>query len=231
MTIIPANNTLIGGNTPGATSDDWKESLQGNLYPGTSENHELTDESTPSSVVFTGGYMSKPIYDIEETEDDCIVLKFNPLGTLPEVNEPTAIDVTGTEVTLKWDAVEYADAYNIKVMDNFDDVLFQIDSISPNSYHLEGLDEKTSYMFSVQAIADKYRNSLWSEPVQFYTTEDIDGLTNNFVEDNHLVRVYDMNGFFVTECKVHDINRLNVRSGIYIIRYGNGKIRKMLITL
>ena len=70
MTIIPANNMFKGGNTPGITSTEWRQSLQGNLYPGITDNHELTDTSTPASVVFTGGYMGKPIYDIEETADD-----------------------------------------------------------------------------------------------------------------------------------------------------------------
>ncbi len=228
MTIIPANNTLIGGNNY-RSSSEWRESLQGNPYPGITENHELTDESTPASVVFRGGYMGKPIYDIEENEDGMIVLKYNPMGTLQEPQEPTSIDMTDTEATLMWNAVDEAEAYNVKVMDVFGDVVIQTDSISTNSYRLKGLEEKTSYTFSVQAIAEKYRNSMWTEAVSFWTSEDVDGLTNNIAEDMQYVRVFDLNGKMVAECKAKDIYRLSFHSGIYVIRYGNGKTRKVLI--
>ena len=230
MTIIPANNTLVGGNTPGITSALWIESLKGNLYPGTSENHELTDESTPASVVFLGQYMGKPIYDIEETEDDEIVLKYNPLGTLQEVRELTSVDLTDTEATLTWESVDEAEAYNIKVWDVFDELVLQSDSIRDLNYLIEGLEPETAYSFSVQAISDKYRNSEWAAPASFYTMQDPVGLSDSIQESPELVRVYDTNGIMVTECKANEIRRLRVRSGIYIIRYGNGKIRKTLIT-
>lgn len=230
MTIIPANNSLVGGNTPGITSTVWRESLMGNLYPGTTENHELTNESTPASVVFVGQYMNKPIYDINETEDGIIVLKFNPLGTLPEPQELLSTDVTDTEATLMWDAVDEAEVYNIRVTDMFDEVVCQTDSISALSYPIEELEPETIYSFSVQAIADKYRDSEWSAPVTFYTSQDPDGFPDSLHEDPELVRVYDTNGIMVTECKANQISRLRVRSGIYIIRYGNGKTRKTLIT-
>ena len=231
MTIIPANNMLKGGNTPGITSAEWRESLQGNLYPGITDNHELTDISTPASVVFTGGYMGKPIFDIEETEDDQIVLKFNPIGTLPTATELTSMDVTDTEATLMWDAVDGAEAYNIRVTDMFDEVVWKADSISSLSYPVEDLEPQTTYYFSVQAIADQYRNGEWADPISFYTSSaDPDGFSDNIHEDAQLVRVYDANGVMVTECKANELRRLRVRSGIYIIRYGNGKTRKTLIT-
>ena len=230
MTIIPANNSLVGGNTPGITSAMWRESLMGNPYPGTTENHELTNESTPASVVFSGQFMNKPIFDIEETEDDVIVFKFNPLGTLQEPQELSPVDVTHTEATLMWNAVDGAEAYNIRVTDMFDEVVMQADSISTLSYPIEELEPQTTYNFSVQAIGDKYRNSEWAAPVSFYTTEDPDGFSTSLHEDPELVRVYDTNGIMVTECKANDVRRLRVRSGIYIIRYGDGKTRKTLIS-
>ncbi|MBR6169534.1 MAG: M6 family metalloprotease domain-containing protein [Bacteroidaceae bacterium] len=229
MTIIPANNTLIGANNFKSTAE-WTASLNGNLYPGTSDNHELTNESTPASVVFLGQYMSKPIYDIEETEDKIIVLKFNPLGTLEVPMELTPVDVTDTEATLMWDAVEGAEFYNIRVTDVFDEVVLQADSISALSYQMEDLEPETIYNFTVQAIADKYRNSEWSAPASFSTSLDPDGFSHNIYEDTQLVRVYDTNGIMVTECKANQLSRLRVRSGIYIIRYGNGKTHKTLIS-
>lgn len=230
MTIIPANNMLKGGNTPGISSAEWRESLQGNLYPGTSGNHELTDYSVPASVVFAGGYMGKPIYDIEETKDKIIVLKYNPLGTLDVAQNLTPIDVTESEVTLMWEPVDGAEAYNVRVTDEFDQLVMQIDSIRANNYKVVDLEPKTTYGLSVQAIADKYRNSEWTAPVMLCLSDYVDGVSNNLSESAELVRVYDMNGIFVTECKVNQLGRLRMRSGIYLVRFRSGKVRKTLIT-
>lgn len=229
MTIIPANNTLIGDNNQKSV-DEWTQSLRGNLYPGTTGNHELTDTSTPASVVFTGGYMGKPIYDIEETADSVIVLKFNPLGTLDEAQELTPMDVTHSEAMLTWEPVAEAEAYNIRITDEFDQLVMQVDSISANNYKVEDLEPNTTYGFSVQAIADKYRNSEWATPVTLITNEDIDGLSSNLSESAQLVRVYNLNGVMVTECKANEICRLRAHSGIYVVKFRSGKTRKMLIT-
>ena len=144
--------------------------------------------------------------------------------------ELTPVDVTDTEATLMWDAVDGAEFYNIRVTDMFDELVLQADSISALSYQMEGLEPETTYNFSVQAIADKYRNSEWSAPASFSTSLDPDGFSHNIYEDAQLVRVYDTNGIMVTECKANQISRLRVRSGIYIIRYGNGRTRKTLIS-
>ena len=50
------------------------------------------------------------------------------------------------------------------------------------------------------------------------------------IEVNGDAALNDANGVMVTECKANELRRLRVRSGIYIIRYGNGKTRKTLIT-
>lgn len=230
MTIIPANNMLKGGNTPGLTSAEWKQSLQGNPYPGITGNHELTDTSTPASVVFTGGFMGKPIYDIEETKDDVIVLKFNPLGTLGEAQNLTTMDVTESEATLTWEPVDGAEAYNIRVTDEFDHLVMQADSIRANNYKVVELDANTTYSLSVQAIADKYRNSEWTAPVMLCLSDYIDGIADNLSESAEPVTVYDMNGIMVTQCKANEICRQRVCSGIYVVKFRNGKVRKMLIS-
>ena len=230
MTIIPANNSYVGGNTPGITAAMWTESLKGHPYPGTTQNYELSDESTPASVVFSGLKMSKPIYVIEETKDSVIVLKYNPLGTLQVAQELTPMDVTDTEATLTWEPVDGAEAYNVRVYNMFDELILQADSINTPNYQIAELEPEISYSFSVQAISDKYRDGEWAAPTSFYTMQDPVGFSDNILEDAQLVRVYDTNGIMVTECKANQISRLSVRSGIYIIRYGNGKTRKVFIT-
>lgn len=230
MTIIPANNTLIGGNTPNVTSQSWTNSLKGNLYPGTTENHELTDTSVPASTVFTGSYMHKPLYDIRETTDSIIVLKFNPLGTLDEVRNLAPADATDTSITLTWDAVEDAEAYNIRVVDEFDEPVLQTDSVRAETCRIQQLTPGSAYGFCVQAISDKYLNSEWSETLRLNLTDYADGISDNLSESPRLVRVYDMNGIFVSECKASQLGRLSMRSGIYLVKSGSGKVRKMLIT-
>ena len=174
--------------------------------------------------------MGKPIYDIEETKDGVIVLKFNPLGTLAEVQDLTPMDVTESEATLTWEPADGAEAYNIKVIDDADQLVMQIDSIRTNSYRITGLEPKTTYGMSVQAIADKYRNSEWAAPVMLCLSDYIDGISGNLSESADYVTVYDMNGIMVTECKANEICRLTVRGGIYVVKFRNGKVRKMLIS-
>lgn len=228
MTIIPANNKLIGGNNF-KDFEEWSQSLRGNLYPGTTGNHELTDTSVPASVVFIGGYMGKPIYDIEETDDSIIVLKFNPLGCLDKVRNLVPVDATDTEVTFMWGSVEEAEAYNIKVTDELGVLILQEDSIRANNYKVGGLDPKTCYGFSIQAISDKYRNSEWTDPVNLCLSDYVVGLSNGIGEGAERVCVYDMNGIMVSECKTSELDRLKAQGGIYIVKFNGGKVRKVII--
>jgi len=229
MTIIPANNSLRGGNTPGISSEEWTQSLRGNLYPGTTGNHELTDYSVPASVVYMGGLMHKPLYDIEETKDQLIVLKFSPLGTLEQVQDLAVTDATETELTLAWNPVEDAEAYNIKVTDEMGQTEQQIDSIALNIYKVGKLQPRSTYGISVQAISDKYRNSVWTEVVQFCPADCADWLSASHVVKTEQLKVYDMNGVMVTECKAGQVGQLNVPGGVYVIKSGNGKVWKTVI--
>lgn len=224
MTIIPANNSLIGMNSP-ETSSEYTYSLQGNLYPGYADNHELTDDSKPASVVFTGGYMGKPIYDITQEEDGTITLKYRPLGTLPEPENLLGADISDTEATLQWDEVQDAEAYNVELWQD-DELVASTDSITTCYYNVENLDPETSYTFRIQALADKWRNSQWVESPIFRTIED--GLTE-MTESAQAVRVYNMEGMFVTECFADEMRRLDMRGGIYILRYQNGKTKKIML--
>ena len=115
MTIIPANGTLIGSNNASGR-DEWQTSLQGNPYPGITENHELTNDSYPASVVYTGSYMNKPLVDIQETEDGIVTLKVMPLGTLETPTGLTFEDVSIHNAKAVWDEVESAELYNLQLL-------------------------------------------------------------------------------------------------------------------
>lgn len=68
-TIIPADNKLDAG------------SLNGDPFPGTRKNTNLTDTSTPAAEVFNANtdgtfFMNKPITEITETDDGLIAFEF-----------------------------------------------------------------------------------------------------------------------------------------------------------
>ena len=173
--------------------------------------------------------MGKPIYDIEETKDGLIVLKYSPLGILPKVQDLTPIDATEAELTLKWESVEGAEAYNIKVTDELGQLVMQSDSISLFSYNVKGLEPRKTYGFSIQAISDRYRNSEWTDVMWLCPADFVDGLSDNLAETAETVKVCDMNGIVLKECKASQIDLQGIPDGIYVIKFRNGLARKALI--
>ena len=226
MTIIPANSMFFGNNNSSGSTSLWSESLQGNPYPGLTGNHELADESLPASVVFTGGYMSKPLYDIEETEDGVITVKVMPLGRLDAPTYPMQLDIDTwvSKCHLTWNEVDNADMYNLRLyLEN--ELIAERDSIAGCVFSF--VPEKAgNYRFEVQAINDKYRNSEWAVSENFWTSPDA---ITDISESTKLVRVYDIRGRMVTECYADELHRLSMTGGIYLIRYPNNKVKKVLI--
>lgn len=63
-TYIPADNAKGHVDDYGYLQTNW---IKGDLYPGLTSNHDLTDESTPAADVYLGGQgMGQPILDITE---------------------------------------------------------------------------------------------------------------------------------------------------------------------
>ncbi len=66
-TYIPADNALGHIDDYNRLQTAW---IKGDLYPGPTQNHELTDESSPAATVYVGRsgekFMGQPIYDIRE---------------------------------------------------------------------------------------------------------------------------------------------------------------------
>lgn len=88
----------------------------GDPFPGKKNVHNLTDFSTPSATVYNANtdgktLMHKPVEDITESADGLISFK----AMLPELTPPVPCATrTEDKVTLSWDAVEGADAYEIR---------------------------------------------------------------------------------------------------------------------
>ena len=225
FTIIPANNSLIGSNNCHGNVDIWRTSLQGNPYPGITENHELTDESTPASLVYAGGHMGKPLVDIEETADGIVTVKVMPLGTLEPPTELAYQYLKPDSTTVIWQPAENAELYNLQLWSE-GELVFHKDSIAGTSYEFADLRQGVDYVFSVQAISDAYRNSEWAVSESFHANPDA---ISDISESRELVRIYDTNGRFACECFADELHRFSLRRGIYIIRYRNGRIKKMII--
>ncbi len=111
MTIIPAD---------GSTTEN-KRSWGGDLWPGTSSNTALTDDSTPAAKLYrvnTDGQklMHKPITNISETAG-LISLDFMqsdaPQLAAPVIDAGT-IATTSHSFSVSWGAVENAQSYNLR---------------------------------------------------------------------------------------------------------------------
>lgn len=121
-TIIPADNQFATGyNAFYGTYYATEEDLEGDPYPGTSNNTALTDTSTPKATLYnknTDGQklMGKPIENIAESTSGLISFKF--MGGIyveaPVANEASAISLSG--FTASWNAVEGAKDYTIELI-------------------------------------------------------------------------------------------------------------------
>lgn len=118
VTPIPADGTL----------DSDIDSYQGDLWPGSSGNDELTDTSSPMAKLYNpnqkGSYlMGKPITRITE-KDGLISFAFmgGRVFTLP--SNLHATNVTRTGFTANWDAAPQAASYDIELLRK-----------NPDSYH------------------------------------------------------------------------------------------------
>lgn len=227
MTLIAANDRYLGTNSA-QNATEWLDCLAGQLYPGTSFNYNLTDESTPAASVFTpcnGSYfMSQPLRNITENEDGTVTVCFRTNGQLdvPLFNEPDEVNEHG--FTLSWEPVENAVSYVVET--EAEGAPLRTDAVSGQSLTVSDLHASTAVRCRIKARAhtpEDYVDSEWSEYLYLHTDEDV---VQNVEESAQQVYVYDMNGMPVSCCKSSELSRLDVRPGIYVVRYPNGSIRK-----
>lgn len=75
MTIIAANNSYLGTNSA-SSSQEWKASLAGNLFPHILPYQSLTNSTTPMAEVYAGSTMNKPLFDITQNEDSTVTVYY-----------------------------------------------------------------------------------------------------------------------------------------------------------
>lgn len=111
-TLIPADNKL--DRFQDVSNDVFVASLKGDVWPGTSGNTELTNTSLPAAKVYKGGFMNKPITDIQYKDD---IISFNFMRGVfegaPEVLPAT--DVSETSFVANWTALEGASEYYVEL--------------------------------------------------------------------------------------------------------------------
>ncbi|MBR7134108.1 MAG: M6 family metalloprotease domain-containing protein [Bacteroidaceae bacterium] len=110
FTLIPADGELLSYYTAD-NYDEYIEGLKGDVWPGTTNNTELTDYSTPAATVFTGSYMSKPITNI--TNRNGVVTFSFMKGELEIPQTMSATEVGENSFVANWNAVEDATAYKV----------------------------------------------------------------------------------------------------------------------
>lgn len=227
MTISPANNQfdLLDNivNTQGW--DVYRNEIRGHVYPGTSENTELTDTSIPSSVVFTGDVLGQPIYDIEMDEENHIHLKYMPRGTLeaPSVFTSTA-DLH--HVSLSWDAPENAQYFRLEYQVAELEAV-TVDSLENAAYEMGSFAADTKVRYRVMTMNDEWRNSSYSEWQNISTPTDV--IMMHQPKNDQKVDVYATTGVLMGSCKRSQIARYVRHRGIVVLRYEDGSTEKVLV--
>lgn len=99
-----------------------KATLSGDPYPGTSNKKEFTDVTTPSSRLWSGHSLGKPITDISE-KDGIIEFKLSGGFILSSPSNISADNIQENSFELNWKEVERAsnyflDVYTEKSIDN-----------------------------------------------------------------------------------------------------------------
>ena len=228
LSFIPANNSYIGPYTA-TSATELINAMNGQLYPGTSQNTELSNETTPSSVVYTGGYMNKPIKQIKELENGDIVFKYMPKGVLQTPSSIKGEDVSDTSFKLIWDAVPNAEAYAVtikEVNNDNENIIIKIDSVYDN--FVEVYVDETSlgkiYSCTVMALNDKYEDSEDSDPLN-YTFKGSAICDFEMNEYDEVQGIYTVNGILLSKTldSLHEL-----KTGVYLIK-SNKRVKKIMI--
>lgn len=219
-TIIPADGKTTTYYDAETTSE-YRDGLKGDIWPGITNNTELTDESTPAATVFKGGYMSKPITNIKNENG---IVSFSFMKAQPATPTNLQItEITDEGFTAQWNAVEDATKYTIELykltegigttetIDGKEYIVEEISTVTvaTTKYVFSGLEGCTMYRIRVSAVD----GNKTSDPSEFvYVTLLQTGIDAVVAGDEISgIQIYDLQGRSIK----------NPEKGIYIIRSGN----------
>ena len=232
MTFIPANNRYVGNYSVDLSSAELKEAISGQPYPGTSGNDALTNTSVPASVVFTGGFMNKPIKQIRELENGDVVFKFMPKGQLEAPEGLEAACRGENSFDLKWSesvnaACYRVEVYGVDVAGEFEtNPVSVVDSVYSTSCDITLADTPghyEDYVCRVMAMHDEYEDSPYSDTCRV----DMSATAISQAKSDNMspVEVYSLNG--VLQATSLEAMK-NLPMGVYILRKGK-ETKKIVI--
>ncbi len=207
MTFIPASNSYANLIGTCESSEAWRMALAGHLYPGTSLNYNLTDESAPASVVYAGGLMGKPVRNITEAEDGTITLCYRTHGQL------ATPELVQYDAAYTWTAIENATHYLLEIYEG-ETLLQSIDTTQVMEICLSDLPQERHLSLRLCALADSpedYLSSAWSQWLQIATT----AIGSTQAKDN-MTDVYDLQGHRVARALHGQLQSLHLPKGVYV---------------
>ena len=113
FTIIPADNKQLTYYRA-KTTEEYHESLRGDVWPGTTGNRELTNSSAPAAKVYSGEYMNKSIRNIAENNGEVTFSFMKDHLDVPQLSATSNLTTNG--FTLNWKGVEFASGYEVELI-------------------------------------------------------------------------------------------------------------------
>ncbi len=220
IALVPADNEIVIYN--GLNASQFKASVTGDLWPGTSKNKAFTSTSVPAATLFTGGLLDKPLTNITERNG---VVSFHYLNfelETPAVAAATA--VTTDAFCANWVAVNGAIEYILVLMDGEGNELNRV-TTADASYLYTALEADAVYSYKVAA-------------------KDICGCTTEFSQSESVALLpTSINGVEAVEngrCSIYTAGGKHVYTGlfesapvlpagVYIITDANGSSKKFVV--
>ncbi len=224
FTLIPADGKLTTYYDSNTTAE-YRIGLQGDIWPGVTNNTELTNTSSPAAKVFTGGYMNKPITNITHKDG---VVTFSFLAGLDTPTNVLVSNITDEGFIAKWDEVENAKQYNVELykltegigttetVDGKEYIVKHVTTVTADSnvYKFTSLEANTLYRICVRAVDG---NDV-SEASEFVYVTILPTGIDAVVTDGPVMQIFDFLGRRVEKPS----------KGVYIIRSGNS-VKKVMI--
>lgn len=165
MTIIPADGVLTHATN---YRDTW---------PGTTGKTELTDTSSPAATLYTANSdgtknMGKPIENIEDVEGK-ISFVFNGGYAIEPPHPLNATEVGFEGFTARWDAVEGAESYKLKLtVEDMEPQLYPLSEVSllEEDFNRFNNGTTTDGTYDISAQVNNYTATSGWEGEKLYTT-------------------------------------------------------------
>ena len=162
MTVIPADGLLTpyGGGKASA--------YKGDLWPGYTNNMELSSTTTPCDTAYVGGYMNIHLANIHRDGLNNIVFYYQCSGQLTSIKHLKLIPTADNELTATFDEVSNAEQYELTLYQGEDTL--RTDTTAMPTFIYTDLENGASYTLEVKAIADDYLDSRTSTVSATVTT-------------------------------------------------------------